>query len=594
MKVKKYNKKYQEFDKSKIEESIRLASKDAKEEIPEFMVKRIAQTIEEELINREIQSVDADELAKLVENKLMSSSYKDTAWHYITFHYERQKEHVYNSDLIKAFKKKLSGASIENSNANCDERSFSGKMNEAAKVLFKDDALNTMSKTSRNNHNNNEIYTHDLDSYSSGQHNCFRSDTKFVTDKGIMTFQNFTDGEPVTVLGKDGNWHKATVRNYGHKKTQLVELEYSGGGTITQVYCTLDHRWYLKDGTVTTDLKVGDILYNTPNNQLENPIIETKEDAEMWCLGFILGDGCDHYDKTQVQLCGDKNKYLPIFEQAFYKINHSNDNIICVKQLVVQKQAFLTNKMWKLLSFKQKQLLFMGYLSADGSKNSDNRYYGCSTSDERILEMVSDISCVCGYHILNVKHITHDTNYKKNAQLWNIRFITNQNKPYFWVVKSITMGTHNNDSVWCVEEPETTSFTLANGIVTGNCLSIPFDPLLKNGVVTKQTDIRQPKSILTACQLFAVLIQIQSLQQFGGVSSTHIDWTLVPYVRNSFFKHLRDGYKYILNKPFIIPDNCQEISIDDYKDDPIYQYAYDMTVRDAKQGAEGLIHNLSN
>ena len=70
-----------------------------------------------------------------------------------------------------------------------------------------------------------------------------------------------------------------------------------------------------------------------------------------------------------------------------------------------------------------------------------------------------------------------------------------------------------------------------------NCLSIPFDHLLKNGFIIRQTDVRGAKSVNSALQLVAVIMQLQSLQQFGGVSATHIDWSLVPYVRLSFMKH---------------------------------------------------------
>lgn len=48
-----------------------------------------------------------------------------------------------------------------------------------------------------------------------------------------------------------------------------------------------------------------------------------------------------------------------------------------------------------------------------------------------------------------------------------------------------------------------------------NCLSIPFDDLLKNGFNTRQTDVRPAQSINTAFQLVAVIFQLQSLQQFG-------------------------------------------------------------------------------
>ena len=78
-----------------------------------------------------------------------------------------------------------------------------------------------------------------------------------------------------------------------------------------------------------------------------------------------------------------------------------------------------------------------------------------------------------------------------------------------------------------------------------NCLSIPFDKLLAEGFNTRQADVRPAGSINTAMQLVAVIFQLQSLQQFGGVSATHLDWTMVPYVRKSFLKHFKDGLKYI-------------------------------------------------
>lgn len=45
-----------------------------------------------------------------------------------------------------------------------------------------------------------------------------------------------------------------------------------------------------------------------------------------------------------------------------------------------------------------------------------------------------------------------------------------------------------------------------------NCLSIPFDKLLKNGFNTRQTDVRPAGSVNTAMQLVAVIFQLQSLQ----------------------------------------------------------------------------------
>jgi len=132
-----------------------------------------------------------------------------------------------------------------------------------------------------------------------------------------------------------------------------------------------------------------------------------------------------------------------------------------------------------------------------------------------------------------------------------------------------------------------------------NCLSIPFDKLLANGFNTRQSDIRPAGSVSTAFQLVAVLFQLQSLQQFGGVSATHLDWTMVPYVRKSFWKHYTDGRKYIDNDDSVIwfASNKDKLPIDsnEYKElsPKAYKYAMDMTIRETEQAAEGMYHNLN-
>lgn len=136
----------------------------------------------------------------------------------------------------------------------------------------------------------------------------------------------------------------------------------------------------------------------------------------------------------------------------------------------------------------------------------------------------------------------------------------------------------------------------ANG--THNCLSIPFDKLLANGFNTRQTDVRSANSVNTAFQLVAVIMQLQSLQQFGGVSATHLDWTMIPYVRKSFSKHFKDGIKYILNDEEYAKNVPKELSfadpeINSEENKRVYQYAYDMTKKEIYQAVEGMYHNLN-
>ena len=135
-----------------------------------------------------------------------------------------------------------------------------------------------------------------------------------------------------------------------------------------------------------------------------------------------------------------------------------------------------------------------------------------------------------------------------------------------------------------------------------NCLSIPFDDLLAKGFNTRQTDVRPAGSINTAFQLVAVIFQLQSLQQFGGVSATHLDWTMVPYVRKSFAKHYRKGLKYFQDYDIdysieFMLKNAHVYSIEelDYEayNHKAYEYAIDMTEQELHQAAEGLYHNLN-
>ena len=136
-----------------------------------------------------------------------------------------------------------------------------------------------------------------------------------------------------------------------------------------------------------------------------------------------------------------------------------------------------------------------------------------------------------------------------------------------------------------------------------NCLSIPFDELLANGFNTRQTDVRPAGSVSTAFQLVAVIFQLQSLQQFGGVSATHLDWTMVPYVRKSFYKHYKDGLKYIeemvdheIESEFPINFDPTTKPIGDnvfWRMPKAFEYAHKMTEKEVHQAVEGLYHNLN-
>ena len=89
-----------------------------------------------------------------------------------------------------------------------------------------------------------------------------------------------------------------------------------------------------------------------------------------------------------------------------------------------------------------------------------------------------------------------------------------------------------------------------------------------------------------------------------GVSASHIDWTMVPYVRKSFRKHYIDGLHYVEGISKNVIDNIVNNAWADAKDmsieDGVYdmypkahQYALDLTEKELMQAVEGMYHNLN-
>lgn len=164
-----------------------------------------------------------------------------------------------------------------------------------------------------------------------------------------------------------------------------------------------------------------------------------------------------------------------------------------------------------------------------------------------------------------------------------------------------------------------------------NCESVPMDHMLNNNIYTRQVVIRPAGSVNTGFQLTAVYFQLQSLQEFGGVAATHLDWTLVPFVRKSFMKHFIVAYLKStdeftkLNLPDLMfqdykaEDGSWRNKLDDWIDQHKHEYLERLglqlsdfymdntnldhnfrqaaifdTISEIRQGVEGMLHNLNS
>lgn len=582
------------FEKEKITQAI-LKAMQATNNIN----KRTASRIANEISNLNYQTIEIEILQDIVEEKLMASSYKDVAKAYILYREERNKIRNKSSKLMQAIAEKIDASDIQNQNANVDEHSFGGRMGEARNELMKDYALNyIVSDMAKENHLNNEIYIHDLDAYAVGMHNCVGRETEFLTTDGVKSFYDFKDGDEIEVLTHTGEIKKAKVKNYG--KQQLYKITFKKGGSIYKsVRATSNHRWLLQNGEFTTALKIGDKLADAPEIREFDYDNASNEEKLMWCKGFAYGDGTLEYNldkktgeykkdnRVRIRLCKKKQDYLDRFKIDGCSINRQTaENEPIVK--IYNYNKIIPN----FNSYNELKAFVDGLYCADGYKGP---HYGIQFTGKEQCNFIKDYFESCGYYIISQRDKTNQiTNFgKRKDTTIEYSFLGKPNR-FKYTVENILVD--SIEDVWCLEVEDNHTFILSGGIVTGNCLTIPFDDLLAKGFNTRQTDVRPANSINTAFQLVAVIFQLQSLQQFGGVSASHIDWTMVPYVRKSFAKHYNDGLRYIEDmedaEVFI---NLQDASIENesYKEYPkVYKYALEKTEKELMQAVEGMYHNL--
>ena len=153
-----------EFDINKIRVAISKTNEQTHEMEAEDLDRIVG--IVERKIQRFTGEISVEDIQDLVEDTLLKSKFNKTAKSYVLYRDMRSRNRDNRSKLLKEIAKKLNGTNIVNQNANVDEASFGGRKGEAANELMKWFALNNcVCKRSRENHLNNEIYIHDLDSY---------------------------------------------------------------------------------------------------------------------------------------------------------------------------------------------------------------------------------------------------------------------------------------------------------------------------------------------------------------------------------------------------------------------------------------------
>lgn len=314
--------------------------------------------------------------------------------------------------------------------------------------------------------------------------NCFSGDTPVLTDNGIMNIQSCVGGH-YKVLNCNCDWVDARFENFG--KQQLYEV--SLGKHI--YYATANHRWLIysqhnnfKEIVETKDLKPGMNIAYTCSNE-----ISYEEDKEAIKHGFIFGDGCYGYKNrtTSALLCGNKKIYMARFFERLKQYNYSNGTIEVPYQLKEGKTLPNIHKNKKYL-----YNFLKGYFAADGSVDKDGSTINITCKYEETLLSVRDM-----FNVLEIR--TGEVKTKLTSGYTGIRplselsiyktclkddfFLNPLHRERFMkkskkIIKSTTVKSVNVseriEDVYCAIEPETNSFTLGGGEITGNCVGYAY------------------------------------------------------------------------------------------------------------------------
>lgn len=192
MKIRKRDNRIKEFDKSRIEVAVKNSYLDVFGNEEQFkldyillepMIEKKIEGLEKELVDIEqIQEIIIECLEKLC--KQVSKAYSE---------YREQRERVRVSRHYSNLKRNIIDVkSEENSNANVDENSFTGKELRILETITKQMALDILPYEVRKRHLNTLIYQHDLSKFILGVHNCLFPDYVKCLDKGFSTRQGDT------------------------------------------------------------------------------------------------------------------------------------------------------------------------------------------------------------------------------------------------------------------------------------------------------------------------------------------------------------------------------------------------------------------
>ena len=324
-------------------------------------------------------------------------------------------------------------------------------------------------------------------------HNCFSGQTEFLTLDGPRTLRESVGPVRAYVLTDNGmEWVDAEVRSFGLQDTVPI---YFGDGHYLRA--TENHQWLFFNSKGECEpwkkkstLELKPSKTQLPLAPLKLPNTTTPDYWEGYCHGFVFGDGWLENDnkQTDVALFGEKVAMKDLLltrgtlgSQLYSGIRHD-----VIRHLPnTWKSLPGLNKISKSYALG----FVLGLVTADGSVDTKVQIFN---SDRGNIEEIRKLAIYADLRLSNnIRRVNPNSgSYNQNGgwalsintyNLTQEHFVRADHQRFFKsrIKNSATtvsfLGSNRvEEEVFCLVVPHWHNFTLANGVITGNCFCFPL------------------------------------------------------------------------------------------------------------------------
>jgi NAD-dependent dihydropyrimidine dehydrogenase PreA subunit len=313
---------------------------------------------------------------------------------------------------------------------------------------------------------------------------CFAPSEQLITSWGIRTFEEL-ENQAVRVLTDDG-FKPAIVKRFRRKPLVKVELapafeerdRYGGWRLTTRniskfrrvVRATPTHSWVLVDGERTDTL--------SPGQFVPSARVLPRRDSENYRLGvlhgLVYGDGS--WNKQEIR-SGEHLHYVQLYGERVAKFRDFFDQVNFSPCLDVHPGYVGTGVVRAPVNLKRVLPedadpeyiagFVDGWLAADGDPVKAGSWRLRST-DHEALAWVEQAAAVAGYVVVGSGQEGNlETNFGVRSR--PIRWLYLATREVSWRAMTVEPEEGDAAETFCAVVPHKHTFTLAGGILVGNC-----------------------------------------------------------------------------------------------------------------------------